>query len=44
MTGFFVEAAGWHGAIPSAALDVIGTPIAAAALARIAGRRRGERI
>lgn len=38
----FVVNGWWHGAIPSASLNVIWMLIGAAALARIAGRRRTE--
>ena len=41
--GFVVNGL-WHGAIPSASLNVIWMLIGAAALAHIAGRRRSERI
>ena len=38
----FVVNGGWHGAIPSASLNVIWMLIGAVALARIARRRRTE--
>jgi hypothetical protein len=40
----FVVNGGWHGAIPSASLNVIWMLIGAVALVRIAGRRRTKGI
>jgi hypothetical protein len=39
--GFIVNGL-WHGAVPSATLNIVWMMIAAVALARIAGRRRRE--